>query len=870
MPSLRLLAASQRQESSSRDDQVRRAMMADLGTIRIEELPLDDTHKSHVVPPRARRAPVIIEHTEALKEYLTLAKTGMNDAEAMAVRDLDDLGGPSVYRPTLDAGPARNLPENRRLNPANFRGMQTSQNGIVIPPGAQIRRFPSGRAADEPGPATTRTDIANEEAPSAANQAPTGSRATRIEPSNAANLSLPPHLRAKSTQNALTATPSNVITAPKSASGTPSGAQEMEKQGLKDSTKQSGTRDQNSSKNEIMIYWTGQCKALAQGKDRDVSIDLKIIKSAEHANGHPVFIMTCPGVFTETHSMNEYNLDFHKNHLCIIGFVASESGALTRYSLKFYDTETAIEFTRRAALLQKVMGYLSKVAAPQDEMQMGNTTTVDSAAVNATPVVKATPAVQTSPPVERNEAPKNARQSGTPDEAVSIKKSHDEEMMTNAFEKLSLSNIKKADMYKADRPPRVQYSSEQLFERRYAAEVPDGIKDVKIPLAEPRRLPPHMQQNQQSRAPQPSRDTAKLVDWISGTNKTQTSTDGISKISMPGLSEAISYHKAVATTAQSSAGAQMPNKDSTESRLEKEIDSKAENKAESAVEIEATEVSKNNIDIDIDTKIQAGSSNEKMSIDNTHVPGKKALESSVIPMESVNPVVADAHIRNALENVLSEESLIPMETAGSDNVGALSTASNDSAVEFETSVKPELDANIADREDDIVPEMIAQFAPTPAPASSSFETPAIAPAVQPDPGYGQSAQTGYAIPTGISLPQMMTPQMNYTTQMQPQMHPHTMIPGMFPATGVVHAITVTYHISHPNPSEGFNMNGQPPQSGGIFSPRAEPFQPSIQGQISRQQTTDQPRMRRGLGDSMFATGYTAAKFPGSFTGATPE
>lgn len=86
MPSHRLQAAS---SSLTNEELVQRAMMvsrcfriwnsfllcvtdvekADLGMDRINELPLDDTPKKHVLPPRARRAPVNVENTEALNGY---------------------------------------------------------------------------------------------------------------------------------------------------------------------------------------------------------------------------------------------------------------------------------------------------------------------------------------------------------------------------------------------------------------------------------------------------------------------------------------------------------------------------------------------------------------------------------------------------------------------------------------------------------------------------------------------------------------------------------------------------------------------------------------------------------------------------------
>ncbi|KAL0777887.1 hypothetical protein CaCOL14_005540 [Colletotrichum acutatum] len=829
MPSHRLQAAS---SSLTNEELVQRAMMADLGMDRINELPLDDTPKRHVIPPRARRAPANVENTEALNGYRALAETGMDDAEAMAARQLPDLGGSNVYRPTLAAGPARHLPETRRPNATNFQGMQTNQSGILMPPGSQLHRYPSTRAADEPR-ANVQGSRVTLTTPSTARPAAAGSSTARAGSTEATNMPLPPHLRAKSTQNLPVAAPNTAISAPTPTSNASPSVKGKEKEKSEDTTKQPQLADENSE-----VHWAGRCKAQARGKEHDIVIKLKTIESDEHPNGHVVCIIVCPGVFDQAHSMNDYTLDFHKNHMCIVSFGASASRPSMRYSLKFDDSETAADFVQRADMLQKVMKYLREMAASQDEVDTGAVAPVESAAPEAArPTQTAVQATEVAP----------------------MKKDHGEEDLTDAFSNLKLTNVKGSPMYTTDRPPRVQYSPEQLLERRSSAEAPAGIKDVKIPLEKDSRsefskLPPHLQQNQKLRASQPNNEAAKLMDWISGTMQTQTGTGDVSQVSMPGLSEAVNHHKAVATTPQFSTGTQIPRKESTESNLDKNTDSKAENKENSAIKLEVTDAPKNKIDIDAETQVQVQSSIAKTSSDSTQAYGENTAKEHVpngTAMESTNPFdagasteIEHAHVQKASQDVLPKEPLIPSKTAESDKGDAMSDASHDSAVEFEAPVKAEPDVT--------------------APAPTPVKSPETAPAVPFNP-------TSYIMPAGIPMPQMTPGQVHYATQMQPQMHPQAMIPGMYPS-GVIHAVTVTYHISYPDSEVGMGMNGPVHQNGGTFSPNAEPFQPIGlgHGQVPRQQGSDQPRTRRGLGGSMFATGYSAAKFPGSFTGAAAE
>ncbi|KXH32219.1 hypothetical protein CSIM01_05888 [Colletotrichum simmondsii] len=762
---------------------------------------------------------------------IALAETGMDDAEAMAARQLPDLGGSNVYRPTLAAGPARNLPETRRPNAVNFQGMQTSQNGIVMPPGSQIHRYPSTRAAGELR-ANVQGNRVTSATPSTASPAAVGSSTARTGSTEATNMPLPPHLRAKSTQNLPVATPSTAISTPTPTSNAAPSVKGKEKETSEDTTKQPDLADKNNSE----VHWAGRCKAQAQGKEHDVVLKLKTIKSDEHPNGRVVCIIVCPGVFDQAHSMNDYALDFHKNHLCIVSFGASASGPSMRYSLKFDDSETAADFVQRADMLQKVMKYLREMAASQDE--------VDTAAV--APVESAAP-----------EAARPTQTAVQATEGLPMKKDHGEEDLTDAFSNLKLTNVKGSPMYTTDRPPRVQYSPEQLLERRSSAEAPVGIKDVKIPLEKDSRsvfskLPPHLQQNQKLRASQPSNEVAKAMDWISGTTQTQTGTGRVSQVSMPGLSEAVNHHKTVATTAQFSSGPQLPRKEPTEGNLEKNTDSKAENKENSAIKLEVAEAPKTKIDLNIETQGQVDSNIAKKSIESTQAHGEDTAKEYVpngTAKEPTDPVGAGAsteieheHVQNASQNVLPKESLIPSKTAGLDKGDAMSDASHDSAVGFEAPVKAEPDVT--------------------APAPTPLQSPEAAPAVPFNP-------TGFVMPAGIPTPQMAPGQVHYATQMQPQMHPQAMIPGMYPS-GVVHAVTVTYHISYPDSGAGTDMNGPIHQNGGAFSPNAEPFQPSAHGQVPRQQGSDQPRTRRGLEGSMFATGYSAAKFPGSFTGAAAE
>ncbi|KAF6833922.1 hypothetical protein CPLU01_05217 [Colletotrichum plurivorum] len=103
--------ASQKQDAG---ESAKLAMMDDLGIQRVEDLPLDNTPGRNYSQMPVRRAPRNIENSEALQGYqgTVFAQEGMSDAEALTAKNLQDLGGSSLYRPS--AGPSRSYVESRR------------------------------------------------------------------------------------------------------------------------------------------------------------------------------------------------------------------------------------------------------------------------------------------------------------------------------------------------------------------------------------------------------------------------------------------------------------------------------------------------------------------------------------------------------------------------------------------------------------------------------------------------------------------------------------------------------------------------------------------------------------------------------------
>ncbi|GKT60539.1 hypothetical protein ColTof4_00667 [Colletotrichum tofieldiae] len=942
MPSLRAQANTSRQPSSyTTEDSVKRAMMDDLGTIRIDELPLDDTPNPRAIPPRPRRTPIITEKSEALNGYLAMAEKGIDDAEAMAVRDLHDLGGPSIYRPT--AGPTKSFVAENRPPPSSFHGMQTSQHGILLPPGAVVHRFTSSKGVSENAPADSKNP-----------GVVTGPQSGNATAADASKKHLPPHLRMKKkTETPLSDQPSSgneastEVSKPTTTNDSAvsqakekmiplhtlaasdelpqcQGAVNESQKGQytaphPNTVKHDHTSEQDVSEDEVVIYWAGSCKTWVpeQGKDCMVMIDLKIINTAENIEGQSLFVMTLPEVFVKRHSMRSYLLEFQKTHNCVIKFINPDTGLHEgRYSLKFEDMSTATEFQHRAALLQKVMGFLSDVAAANNEtiVEAGHAPEKTTAQEQS----HRPEASVTEPPVKdsmdipqaKNESKTMIEESkpSAKTEANAPKESKDTtDIMTDAFNNLSLNKVKGADMYKANRQ-RVQYSAEELLERRSSAEAPSGITEVKIPLNRKIKQPTNPPSTQDSlkgnyqvvKLPS-NHDSAKLKDWVAG-KKIHSKTEGAFQISMPGLSEAVRYQKAIAITAESSAQAR--KEPSSENKLDKVIADKKEN------------------DID-DSRSENGAGNAEVNVgtekmDMTKIDADLTASKSKDANTKVGPEVA------IVKATPAGESAISVQSNKSDDGAAGSSASNDSAVGFQPSSKNErpstiaIDQNdqkticdtvppsdmtlpapapatVADKQDGVAkqaPAVVVKASTQSVPMMAPITTPAAPFAVHPNPRYGFHGYNGQAMSPPTSMTQLASPQMSSplvatppTTQpyvtYTPQMQAHSIIPGLqqYPPAGIVHAMTVTYHISHPGPSDGPILNpgqGHMPAirhvtdfNGRALSPGAQVFHPQFQGQVP-QRNPSQNRMRRGLESSIFATGHSGAKHAGSFTGASSE
>ncbi|KAK1566285.1 uncharacterized protein LY79DRAFT_529103 [Colletotrichum navitas] len=927
MPTMRAQVNTNKQSSPyTADDLVKNAMMVgvqiypapileirvpdngknDLGTIRINELPLDDTPSSRHIPQRPRQPPVVIEQSEALNGYRAMAEKGIDDAEAMAVRDLDDLGGPSVYRPT--AGPAKNfIAEVRRPTPS-FQGMQTSRNGILLPPGIRVHRFdPKNSLAVSSNPATV------------ASPQPGNAAAAK-----ASKKSLPPHLRMKKKMEATlpsepgpengtsgeatkpvttdisTASQAREITASLSTPMTPK--ELLKDQSVEDASKNIqpsvthvnavkhdyASKSIGSKDDEVVTFWTGSCRTWVseKGKDCVVMIDLKVINAAVGTEGQSLFVMTLPEVFVKKHNMSFYVLEITKGNLCVVKFVNHGNGVEEgRYRLKFQDEMTATDFQHRAAVLQRVMGYLSDVAAANNDM-----------GVEAIPVAEQNATQEPKAVIEK------IRSSAKDDENTPKESGVSTDVITDAFNNLSLNKVKDADMYKANRQ-RVSYSAEELLERRASARAPTGITDVKIPLnrqdKEPRITSSTAQdilkQDRHSKESPTVHDSSKLKDWITG-KRSQSKTEESFYISMPGLSEAVQYQKAAATTTKSSA---QGGKGSL-----------SENKPVNAI------VDKNEIKADGAPKENdKGGTNDEAQMGATATGTNPTTPKSTDAGASIGPEVS---VAQATTDVKASTSAEPKKF---DDRTADSDASSDSAVEFQPPSKDKhlsgiaIDQNNQTKMDNTAPSLEMEV---PAPAasviadeqdSSSKETPATVsgqtvstapPTATPTPSFavhpnilsGIQGQSSHRIPAAMPLPHLTSPRMTSpllsTPHMvqpnvtyTPQMDAHSIIPGFqCPPAGVVHSVSVTYHISYPGQPNGQPLNpsqenahaihhvtdltGQ--QTGRAFSPNAQVFQPQSQRDQS-QSGSGQNRMRRGLESSIFATGYSGAKHAGSFTGA---
>ncbi|WYZ41719.1 hypothetical protein EsH8_V_000614 [Colletotrichum jinshuiense] len=606
--------------------------------------------------------------------------------------------------------------------------------------------------------------------------------------------------------------------------------------------------------NAATLYWNGSCRTWIpeKGKDCGVLIDLKIISSSDDGSGNPMFIMTHPELFSKSHSMKNYVLDIQKNHICVIRFTSPDAGSTdARYSLKFDDVETATEFRSRAELLQRVMGYLNNMAAAD---KIANSESVPPAETDKTqkklhriesPVIASVESSANAPQLkEETEASTKTEkmsqmmtENKKAVEAESNKRSIDrEDNGEDVFKKLSLDKVKGADMYKADRSPRVQYSPEELLERRSAAETPPGIENVKIPLEKYRghcRLPPHMrdyQKNTSSSVSQPTRDIGKPVGGLAAAKKLRMKTEVGSQVSMPGLSEAVKHEKKATASAEP---------------LSKEHSAKNRVGTQAVADAAIYTTSSENVDINI-------------KIDNDLAKNKPVGEPSV----SVSTI--KSHDTVALSNA-STDSAIAFDPA-SKTIHPLPVVIDQKSRSMENSTTARVDiktqtgdATMMERQEVPIESTSSSAMVTEGPAQPIHAT---TPAIHVNPLFGNHAHGGHEMPHQMSTPQIHPPQISLPPHLLSpqmacghQMHPQPMLAGMqhYPPAGIVHAVTVTYHISHSGPYDGperFPGQGSPVvhqvtdfnghHTGRVYSPTAQVFQPQVLDRVSRSNPA-QPR-----------------------------
>ncbi|WQF88821.1 hypothetical protein CDEST_13835 [Colletotrichum destructivum] len=927
MPSLRVQANAFRQSGPdvyAADEAIKRGMMADLGTVRIDELPLDDTPNPRAIPPRPRRIVRATEHT--------MAKNGIDDAEAMTVKDLNDLGGPSVYRPT--AGPSRDFMAEHRRPLSTFQGMKTSHNGIVLPPGAHVHRFPSSRAV------ATNAITAPNNAGGATN---TRSPATAVVPKN----TVPPHLRAKKTAETTTSNNHGArkeasVQVPKQAmmSGsdinqerdkvvplTVHGHDALHSSVPHASTTKDGLRtERGDSGDQVLDYWSGFCniRISEQGKDCEVSVELAVHQTAQDIDGKCLFVMTLPNGVVKRHSMRSYLLQFQKSNLCVVCF---DSGAeKASYKLKFKDETTASEFQRRAANLQRVVGYVHGLPTANTK-----TTAESETASNAEKTAdregptQPEPNVSTAPvegfansPREKSESKpateigKLSRKSGA-DTSYNSKDIAD--VMADAFKNLSLDNVKDAEMYKANRN-KVRYSAQELLERRTSGEAPPGIRDINVPLNQVVALG---KKNTPVYSPS-THDSAKLMEFLAGKKAQQQAEE--SRIAMPGLPMAVQCQKAAAATSANSLA---------QARKELSLEEKNDETVAYKTEVKLDDNAKKNTEgTAAPSKETEKFSLKEISAGHTAHTTQKALK--------LDDVVASIEIEAAsVQATLDEKAEASVVLENRDGGAAVPNGSNDSTIEFQPSPKDERPSTVVTNQQsrktinapapafnmvESVPTVATAYttatvkqhdsakestyaAPCEAPTQpASMISPATTPTTAPvehaeghhSHAYGFHAHGDQGLLASMpfphmALPGMTSPLMTTPSTAQPnvaynyQMHAQPVIPGIqqYQPAGIVHSMSVTYHISLGGTSNGpgahvgqtsmhpancvTDFNGN--QASSSVSPGNQSLEPQSQSQAC-QQIPGQNRKRRGLESSMFATGYSGAKFAGSFTGKVSE
>ncbi|KAK1841629.1 hypothetical protein CCHR01_15754 [Colletotrichum chrysophilum] len=814
-------------------DSIRDAMMNDLGIGRVEELPLDNTKREHHDRLRPRRPVVPTQTSESLQGYLNLAKTGLDDDEAKGVQNLSDLGGPSSYR--ASGGPSQDyVPKPRPANDA-YAGMKTSPNGILLPPGAEFRIFnkASGNGAgtnvlvqavggSEQTYATQATSshtngAAQVTSAMSSQGASVTFKGSQHNPGQGSASALPPHMRKKpaegdsspssaqttqstkadkqpaqpaqstqtvspalSTQPAQAAqaakmqTPIAAIAPPTTKASLPSeGRMEHEHAKANDSALPSDRQ-----------LFSSTCKGKMGGPGgswEDVIVKLKVVFTENRPEGHAMFVMEYKDILTKSHGLETYRCVYAKGVLVICSFIDSSNDKPReeRYSFRFPDGSTGVEFNLQCDNIKRVMEYILKHAIPakSEAVEPSAKQEAEAESLPETPSEKTAVGTPTPEPgskmvaAPKTDVDKNASKTTG---------------LEDAFDKLALDKVKGSSMYTAERTAeRRQYSAEQLLERRSSAEMPPGIKDVKIPLQKDRggRLPPHLHSNRRQEVPVTASTVAPA-----GKSDTLVEVEINNQMVQTPIKEAPIFRE---------------SEPAQEAPMQKPEITEASAADESLISFKT---SKSEVD-------------------------------SAVSMQptSTAPTVED----ETLSTSLSQE-------GGTAVSMAESTAKQTDA------------ATAADK--------------------SEQPTPVMPPAqATPHPGYIHGVQ-------GMP-PQMPTPIMGSPHMAGPAIyHPYgaqqiieSAMQQHLPANGVLHAISVTYHVSQ-GPSSAQQNGGQQPaptiynmtqqlNTSTGFSPRAQVFQPVVQGQTVN---SNGPKMRRGLESSRFATGFSGAKYAGSFTGIAAD
>ncbi|KAF4838336.1 hypothetical protein CGCSCA4_v011730 [Colletotrichum siamense] len=839
----------------------------DLGIGRVEELPLDNTKREHHDRLRPRRPVVPTQTSESLQGYLNLAKTGLDDDEAKGVQNLSDLGGPSSYR--ASGGPSQDyVPKPRPANDA-YAGMKTSPNGILLPPGAEFRIFnkASGNGAGTNvlvqavgGSEQTYATQATSSQATGATQVTSAMssqgasvtfKGSQHYPGRGSTSALPPHLRkkpaegdsspssaqttqstqadkqpaqpAQSTQTvspALSTPPAQTAQAAKIQTPIAAVAPPTTKASL---PSEGRMEHEHSKANDSALpsdrqLFSSTCKGKIGGPGgswEDVIVKLKVVFTENRPEGHAMFVMEYKDILTKSHGLETYRCVYAKGVLVICSFIDSSNDKPReeRYSFRFPDESTGVEFNLQCDNIKRVMEYILKHAIPakSEAVEPSAKQEAEAESLPETPSEKTAVGTPTPEPVSKMVAAPKTDVDKNASKTTGLE---------DAFDKLALDKVKGSSMYTAERTAeRRQYSAEQLLERRSSAEMPPGIKDVKIPLQKDQggRLPPHLHSNRRQESSADLHAKAKLhQEWLSG-NKTTADLHQESVVSQ-----------------------EVPVTASTVAPV---------GKSDTLVEVE---------------------------INNQMV--QTPIKEAPIFQESEPAQEAPMQKPEITEASAADESLISFKTSKSEVDSAVSMQPTSTAPTVEdetlnTSLSQEGGTAVSMAE-----STAKQTDAATATDNSEQPTPVMPPAqATPHPGYIHGVQ-------GMP-PQMPTPIMGSPHMAGPAIyHPYgaqqiieSAMQQHLPANGVLHAISVTYHVSQ-GPSSAqqngghqpaptmYNMTQQLNTSTG-FSPRAQVFQPVVQGQTVN---SNGPKMRRGLESSRFATGFSGAKYAGSFTGIAAD